>query len=69
MFVQGDMHCGSLSEDLDGEASEHSMSPAASNPLSTCQLCQTPSGINDGKPSPWMWSRSISFKAPDNPFG
>ena len=38
------------------------------NPAESCELCHIPSGMKDGKPSPWMWSRSTSFRSPDNPF-
>ena len=38
------------------------------NPNDSCELCHVPSGVKDGKPSPWMWSRSTSFQSPDNPF-
>ena len=38
------------------------------NTYESCELCHVSSGIKDGKPSPWMWSRSTSFQSPDNPF-
>ena len=92
MFLQGDMQCGSLSDDDEDDegdyystdrnktedcnnvekhvaGNEKSDSRAGSfNPAESCELCYTPSGIKDGKPSPWMWSRSTSFRSPDNPF-
>ena len=67
MHVQGGMQCRLHSKGTGSDCSEgHAVSASAcSNP---CNLCQEPSGIKAGKPSPWLWSRSTSFKSPDNPF-
>ena len=55
-------------DDKSTAADYESASGAAFNPDESCELCHIPSGIKDGKPSPWMWSRSTSFRSPDNPF-
>jgi len=67
------MQCGTLSDyDSDDEAvlpeGVNGGSTVSGSPYESCELCKTPSGIKDGKPSPWMWSRSTSFQSPDNPF-
>ena len=53
-----------------GEADHHKSASRATsfNPQDSCELCHVPLGLKDGKPSPWMWSRSTSFASPDNPF-
>ena len=67
MHAQGGMQCRPHSKGNGSDGTEgHAVSASACS--NTCGLGQEPSGIKAVKPSPWLWSRSTSFKSPDNPF-